>query len=133
MKGIWVVSFLAITLFAGTIAASLPIQEADAARSSKPKEIVVVGSKVKDVVKTVKLDFCDFVLLSSRTITEISGVSANPGGVIHLPDIDDEVLVADVFCTFKDRSTESAIGVELKERGTTVIHFGDLSRPGGGQ
>ncbi|MFB5610760.1 MAG: hypothetical protein ACE5RT_03035 [Nitrosopumilaceae archaeon] len=132
-KGIWAVSFIATTLLVGTIAASLPIQDADAARASKPKEIVVVGSKVKDVVRTVKLDSCDFVLYSSdRTIVgRNNDVSANAGGVIHLPDIDDEVLTADVDCIFEDGTPESVIGVELKERGTTVIHVGDTSRPGG--
>ena len=133
MKGIWVVSFLATILLAGTIAASLPIQDADAARASKPKEIVVVGSKVKEVVKTVKLDFCDFVLHSGDREPETSRVSANSGGVVIIPEVDDEVLTADIHCTFLDGLDESINGVVLKERGATVILLGDLSRIGGGQ
>lgn len=34
-----------------TVAVSIPFETAHAARASKPKEIVVVGSKVKDVVR----------------------------------------------------------------------------------
>ena len=36
----------------------------EAARSSKPKEIVVVGSKIKEVVKEVGLDISDRVVLT---------------------------------------------------------------------
>jgi len=133
MKGVWAVSFIATILLVGTIAASLPIQDADAAKSSKPREIVVVGSKVKEVVKTVKLESCDFVLRSSTGTIEISRVLANSGGVIILPDIDDEVLTADVDCTFENGDTESVENVMLKERGATVIHLGDLGRPRGGR
>ena len=35
----------------------------DAEAAKKPKEIVVVGSKVKDVIKNAKLSSCDFDFL----------------------------------------------------------------------
>ena len=120
-----VVSFFATILLAGTIVASLPIQDADAARASKPKEIVVVGSKVKEVVKSVKLDSCDFHYDSSERINE--RISANSGGVVKNSDVPSEVETVDLLCTFEDGSTESVEDFALKEKGTTVIHVGDIT------
>ena len=44
---------LMMLVIASTIA--LPLREAEAARASKPKEIVVVGSKVKEVIREAGL------------------------------------------------------------------------------
>ena len=48
-------------LTAVIVTQATPVQ---AARSSKPKEIVVVGSKIKEVVKEAGLDISDRVVLT---------------------------------------------------------------------
>jgi len=123
---------MATILLVGTIVASISIEDASAKKS---REIVVVGSKVKEVVRNVNLESCDFVLRSSdgTVVARHFDVEANSGGVIKLPDVDDEVLTVDVDCTFEDRTTESAEDVELKEKGTTVILLGFGVKPGPGQ
>jgi len=123
---------MATILLVGTIVASISIEDASAKKS---REIVVVGSKVKEVVRNVNLESCDFVLRSSdgTVVARHFDVEANSGGVIKLPDVGDEVLTVDVDCTFEDLSTESAEDVELKEKGTTVILLGFGVKPGPGQ
>ena len=123
MKSVWAVSVIATILLCGTIAASVSIQDADAAKSSKPREIVVVGSKVKEVVRSEKIESCIFTLHTDRTTTTET-VLASPGGVVKLSNVSSDVETVDVQCDFKDGSSGEPIdGVDLKERGTTVIHY----------
>jgi hypothetical protein len=122
--------FLATTLLAGIMLIGFSIGEAEAKKS---REIVVVGSKVKDVVRSAKIMSCDFTLRDAdgTTTREDLGVPAkNPGGVVKLPNVPDEVLTVDVQCEFENtRSGIPMNGVELKEIGTTVIHYCDCVDP----
>lgn len=119
----------ATILLTGTILASISIEEADAARASKPKEIVVVGSKVKEVIREAglrsdALESCSVIAYDDNgRIVRTIEAQANDGGVVKIRDIESEAVMVDVFCFFESGLTGKADDVMLKIRGTTDIHI----------
>ena len=120
--------FLATTLLAGIMLIGFSIGEAEA---KKTREIVVVGSKVKDVVRSVKLQSCDVAYdAGGRTIQT---VDANAGGVVKISDVPSEVTAVDVTCIFEGSSSNGpTIRGDLKPMGTTVIQYECISPLCGG-
>ncbi len=121
MRGISVIAVITSVILLSGILGVITFEDAEAAK--KPREIVVVGSKVKEVVRSEKIESCIFTLHTDRTTTTET-VLANLGGVVKLSNVSSDVETVDIQCDFKDGSSGEPIdGVDLKERGTTVIHY----------
>jgi len=93
------------------------------ADAQKPKEIVVVGAKAKDLEKELLLDQCTFTLLSPTGESTIIQ-DAKKKNKVSLKIPDDAEITA-VQCLFVDGSIGEEFTVELGEDGktkVTVIH-----------
>lgn len=102
---------LSVILLSGILGV-ISFEDAEAAK--KPKEIVVVGSKVKEEIKDAKLTECtiDFLDESARSLLQI--ISEDKGGKIKA-DVPEDAVSAEIQCTFKDGSTSQLLVVELDD------------------
>jgi len=108
---------LVATIFVmGTFLVGLTFDDVYAPK--KPKEIVVVGSKVKDVVRSSFLSECTYTYDGlDRRIT----VSAEGKHKVKIEDIPPEVTSVKLQCEFGDGSLSEPITVELDEDRKTKI------------
>ena len=108
---------LVATIFVmGTFLVGLTFDDVYAPK--KPKEIVVVGSKVKDVIRSSFLSECTYTYDGlDRRIT----VSAGKKPWVKIEDIPPEVTSVSLQCEFGDGSLSKPITVELDEDRKTRI------------
>ena len=92
---------------------------------------MVVGSKVKDVIRSVKLQSCT-AEYDDRDGT-IQRADATAGGVVKISNVPSDATTVDVTCIFEGSSSNGPTNeVALKTIGTTVIQYACISPLCGG-
>ena len=89
----------------------ITFEDADA---KKAREIVVVGSKVKDVVKNTKLSSCDIDFLDADGTSILRTSVEDKGGKVKT-DVPDGAIVAEIQCILKDGTASELLSIELDD------------------
>ena len=112
MRAISLLGVIVSVILLSGILGVITFEDAEAAK--KPKEIVVVGSKVKDVVRNAKLASCDIDFLDEAAASLLKISVEDKNGKVKA-DVPEDAVVAEIQCTFRDGSTSELLSIELDD------------------